>query len=156
MEPMPRSGFSDGPHVLGAVTLLARLVQEALASRLSDLGITFAQAVALVRLWQAPDGTLPQSELIEKLAVSRASGSLVLGELESAGYLDRSIDPLDARRQVVTLTDDGRRIEADVHAAFEGLESWLFDPIGSDEWKTTYTELRSAIETLIAHRGSDL
>lgn len=150
-----RTGFSDGPHALGAVTLLARLVQEMLASRLAELGLTFAQAVAMVRLWQAPDGSLSQSELIEKLAVSRASGSLVLGELESAGFLVRAIDPTDARRQVVRLTETGRMLETPVHAAFEEAESRLFDPIGSDAWKTTYTSLRTAVETLISERNGD-
>ena len=150
-----RMGFSDGPHVLGAVTLLARLVQESLAPRLAELGLTFAQAVAMVRLWQSSDGSLPQSELIERLAVSRASGSLVLGELESAGFLVRTIDPSDARRQVVRLTQAGRDLESPVHAAFEEAEVRLFDPIGSDAWKTAYTSLRTAIETLIGERNGD-
>lgn len=151
----PRAGFADGPHVLGAVTLLARLVQDELGPRLAELGLTFAEAVAMVRLWQAPGGTLGQSELIEKLAVSRASGSLVLSDLEESGFITRSIDPSDARRQVVTLSEKGRAVEPDVHAEFEAVEARLFDPIGSDAWKTTYGSLRSAIESLLVARNGN-
>jgi DNA-binding MarR family transcriptional regulator len=139
---------------LGAVTLLARLLQESVVPKLSDLGLTFAQAVAMVRLWQAPTGELSQSVLIEMLAVSRASGSLVLSELESQGFIVRSVDRGDGRRHVVRLTDRGVAIEQAVHDVFEHAEAKLFDPVGSLEWQTTYRSLRSAIESLIEERSS--
>jgi DNA-binding MarR family transcriptional regulator len=148
-----REGFAEGPHVLGAVTLLARLVQDALTPRLTEFGLSFAGAVAMVRLWQSPTGSLPQSVLIEKLAVSRASGSLVLSELEQKGFVQRLMDPGDGRRQIVELTPRGREIEPDVHDAFEDLEGRLFHPIGSDSWKTTHRSLRAAIEALVAERN---
>ena len=154
-EETTRRGFADGPHVLGAVTLLARLAQDELGPRLAEHGLTFAEAVAMVRLWQAPAGTLGQSELIERLAVSRASGSLVLSELESNGFISRSIDPTDARRQIVVLSPKGRAVESAVHAEFETVESHLFDPIASDAWKTTYGSLRSAIDLLLVARNGD-
>lgn len=154
-EETARRGFADGPHVLGAVTLLARLAQGELGPRLASLGLTFAEAVAMVRLWQAPEGTLGQSELIEKLAVSRASGSLVLSELEANGFIIRSIDPTDARRQVVVLSEKGRHVESAVHTEFEAVEAHLFDPIGSDAWKTAYGSLRSAIESLLVARNGN-
>ncbi|MCQ3803018.1 MAG: MarR family transcriptional regulator [bacterium] len=147
-----RQGFAEGPHNLGAVTLLARLVQERLAVPLGKLGLTFAEAIAMVRLWRSPDGSLPQSDLIEQLVLSRASGSLVLSELEEAGFITRSIDPHDARRLLVSLTPQGEEIESKVHDAFEQLESHLFSPIGSDNWETVYDSLRSAVLTMIAER----
>jgi DNA-binding MarR family transcriptional regulator len=152
MHEKPRRGFSDGPHLLGAVTLLARLAQEEVAARLAPFGLTFSQAIAMVRLWQSPRGSLPQSELIEKLAVSRASGSLVLGELASAGLITRRIDPNDARRQIVTLTNAGRDIERDVHHVFESTEAELFVPVGTAEWTTTYRQVRAAIDSLLNGR----
>lgn len=147
-----RVGFSEGPHSLGAVTLLARLVQERLSIALGELGLTFAEAIAMVRLWQSPTGALAQSELIEQLILSRASGSLVLSDLEEAGFITRSKDPRDARRLLVNLTAGGREIEQSVHAAFEQLESHLFDPIGSLRWETVYNSLTSAVKTMIAER----
>ena len=152
-DPAPvRRNFSEGPHNLGAVTLLSRLVQEVLAVQLSRLGLTFAQAIVLVRLWQSADGNLPQSELIEMLVLSRASGSLVLKELEDQGFIIRSTDPVDARRLLVELTPRGEQIESDVHAAFEEVESRLFHPVGSDTWQTVYGSLRSAILALVSER----
>lgn len=148
-----REGFAEGPHVLGAVTLLARLVQDALAPRLAEFGLSFAEAVAMVRLWQSPTGSLRQSVLIEKLAVSRASGSLVLTDLEQKGFVRRLLDPGDARRQIVELTEKGEAIESEVHEAFEELEERLFPPVGSDSWKATHGSLRAAIEALVAERN---
>ena len=148
-----RKSFSQGPHNLGLVTLLSRLVQEELAPLLGACGLTFAQAIAMVRLWQSPDGSLPQSQLIEKLVLSRASGSLVLSELEEAGFVARSVDPADGRRLLVKLTDRGEQIEGEVYAAFEQLEAHLFHPIGSDDWHTVNRSLRAAVLTMIGERG---
>jgi DNA-binding MarR family transcriptional regulator len=128
-------------------------VQDALTPRLAEFGLSFAEAVAMVRLWQSPTGSLPQSALIEKLAVSRASGSLVLSDLEQKGFVRRLLDPGDARRQIVELTERGTAIESEVHEAFEDLEGRLFHPIGSESWKTTYRSLRSAIDALVAVRN---
>lgn len=149
-----RSRFGEGPHVLGAVTLLARLAQEQIAANLTDFGLTFSQAVAMVRLWQTDDGSISQSDMIERLAVSRASGSLVLTELATLGLLTRSSDPADARRQIVRLTERGREIEPAVHAVFESVEAELFAPIDSEEWWTAYRQLRSAIDKLVAGRST--
>ncbi len=151
---LTRRSFSQGPHNLGLVTLLSRLVQEKLAPLLGASGLTFAQAIAMVRLWQSPDGSLPQSQLIEKLVLSRASGSLVLSELEESGFIARTADPADGRRLMVKLTGRGEEIEGDVYAAFEQLEAHLFHPIGADEWQAVHRSLRSAVLTMIQERGA--
>ncbi len=109
----------------------------------------------MVRLWQTPSGSAPQSELIEKLAVSRASGSLVLSELESTGLITRTIDPRDGRRQIVSLTEKGREIEGPVYKVFETTEAELFAAVGTEEWWTTYGQVRAAIDALISDRAQE-
>ena len=124
--------FRTKPHVLGLVTLIGRLTQERLNASLGDLDLTFAQAVALVRLWRTGSGTLPQSDLIESLAVSRASGSQVLAELERRGLVERNPHPADARRQIVHLTNAGRELEHQVFELFDRAEEELLDGIDAE------------------------
>src|SRR5207302_8576129 len=100
--------FIASPHLIGLLVVTARLVQEQVASRLTALGVSYAQAVVLVRLYRSPTGILSQSDMIESLAVSRASGPLVLSQLETSELIVRNADPGDARRLLITLTAAGR------------------------------------------------
>ena len=87
------------------------------------LGISYAQAVALVHLYDAPDGSVSQTDVIDSLALSRASGTLVLSQLEAHGLISRRPDPADARRLIISLTEDSEAIEQQVHACFEDVEN---------------------------------
>ena len=111
------------PHLLRLLTVTARLVQEQVATRLTPLGISYAQAVALVHLYSAPDGSVSQTEVIDSLALSRASGTLVLSQLEAHGLISRRPDPADARRLIISLTGDSEVIEQQVNACFEEVET---------------------------------
>jgi len=111
------------PHLLRLLTVTARLVQEQVAARLTPLGISYAQAVALVHLYSAPDGSVSQTEVIDSLALSRASGTLVLSQLEAHGLISRRPDPADARRLIISLTEDSEALEQQVNACFEEVEN---------------------------------
>ena len=111
------------PHLLRLLTVTARLVQERVAARLTPLGISYAQAVALVHLYSAPDGSVSQTEVIDSLALSRASGTLVLSQLEAHGLISRRPDPADARRLIISLTEDSEALEQQVNACFEEVEN---------------------------------
>jgi len=111
------------PHLLRLLTVTARLVQEQVAARLTPLGISYAQAVALVHLYRAPDGSVSQTEVIDSLALSRASGTLVLSQLEAHGLISRRPDPADARRLIISLTEDSEAIEQQVNSCFEEVEN---------------------------------
>ena len=87
------------------------------------LGISYAQAVALVHLYSAPDGSVSQTEVIDSLALSRASGTLVLSQLEAHGLISRRPDPADARRLIISLTEDSEALEQQVNACFEEVEN---------------------------------
>jgi len=111
------------PPLLRLLTVTARLVQEQVAARLTPLGISYAQAVALVHLYSAPDGSVSQTEVIDSLALSRASGTLVLSQLEAHGLISRRPDPADARRLIISLTEDSEALEQQVNACFEEVEN---------------------------------
>jgi DNA-binding MarR family transcriptional regulator len=54
-------------------------------------------------------GSLSQAELGRRLGLDRNDVNAVLNRLQPVHYVDRTPDPVDRRRNVVTLTDAGRR-----------------------------------------------
>ena len=130
----------------------ARLAQEQVAIRLSALGISYAQAVVLVRLYRSATGTLPKSDMIESLAVSRASGTLVLSQLEARGLVSRAADPGDARRLVIALTEAGRGLEEPVHGVFEEVESVIRRSLEPAEVAAAFDILRHMFDDIRHHR----
>ncbi|HSR22487.1 MAG TPA: MarR family transcriptional regulator [Candidatus Eisenbacteria bacterium] len=156
---MARSSDRPGPflassHLSGLLVLTARLVQEQVAIRLSPLGISYAQAAVLVCLYRSATGVLPQSDLIESLAVSRASGTLVLTQLQALGLIGRTPDPGDARRLVIRLTDAGRDLELPVHGAFEEVESVIRRSLHPAEVAAAFDTTRRMLVDVRRHRRS--
>jgi DNA-binding MarR family transcriptional regulator len=135
----------DRYHLTALANLVGRLAADRIAARLEPLDLTYAQAVALARLWRSPDGSMRQSDLIESLAVSRASGSAVLQDLTERGLVVRTIDRHDGRMQVVTLTEAGRELEPAVAEVFDAVEVEL---ISSDpaEVETAFAVLRGILD----------
>jgi DNA-binding MarR family transcriptional regulator len=126
----------------------ARLIQEQVAIKLSPLGVSYAQAVVLVRLYRSPTGIVPQTDMIESLAVSRASGTLVLSQLEARGLVSRTADPSDARRLVIELTDAGRDLELPVHTVLEEVESVIRRSLAADEVSASFDVVRRMFDDI--------
>ena len=139
------SRFESSAHVGGLITLTARLMQQVVSMALVDHGLTFAQATVLVRLWRR-GGSMPQTDLIESLVVSRASGTLLLNELEAKGMLARIPDTSDRRRFVVELTKKGAELEQPVWDVFDSAEKRLIDGIPADAAAELYSVLRVVLD----------
>ena len=81
----------------------------------------------------SPDGERP-SDLAARLQISKQSVNDLLGHLEERGYLRREADPSDGRGRVVRLTDKGRLLEAEVHAAARAAEDDLAARLGATRY----------------------
>ena len=152
MAPRRPRTFEESPHLVGAVTMLARLCQERLNDRLRPLGLTYAQAVTLVRLWLSDERSVPQGELVESLVMARATGTQLLNQLEEAGLVRRQPSRDDRRRLVVELTAVGKRLETRVLAAFEELEDELASLVPSADYERTTGLTRELAEHLVRER----
>ncbi|GAA0936560.1 MarR family winged helix-turn-helix transcriptional regulator [Nonomuraea longicatena] len=135
-------------HLTGLLTLTSRLVQDRLTAALRPLGLTYAQAAALVRLWRTPGGRMRQLDFVSSLALTRPTGTLLIGDLERAGLLVRSADPDDGRRQLITLTDAGRKLEPEVHAVLADLHHRLEAAVGEEDLVKTTQALTRALAYL--------
>lgn len=88
-----------------------RVVFSRLRRRLRDLAIdddlTPSQTAALTRLWK--EGASSASALADAERVRPQSMATIVAALEQRGLIARTPDPEDGRRQVISLTDEGRR-----------------------------------------------
>ena len=101
-----------------------RVVFSRLRRRLRDVEVrndlTPSQTAALTRLWK--EGASSASELAGAERVRPQSMATILAALRQRGFIERSPDPEDGRRQVISLTKAGRqRAESDR----EVREEWL-------------------------------
>jgi DNA-binding MarR family transcriptional regulator len=96
----------------------------------------------------APDGT-PLSDIVSDLGVSKQTASELVDTLVVRGYLERSGDPRDRRRVLVTLTDRGQAASDAVLAAAKEVDSRLVAMVGAERMAHT-KETLAALLTLHA------
>ncbi|QLL05320.1 MarR family winged helix-turn-helix transcriptional regulator [Mycobacterium vicinigordonae] len=101
-----------------------RVLFSRLRTRLREVGaetdLTPSQTSVLIRLYK--NGPASTSELAGAERVRPQSMTATLAGLDRLGYLARSPDPEDGRRQVITLTESGRTRAAHRRRA---REEWL-------------------------------
>lgn len=74
---------------------------------------------------------VPLSAVVRQLGLSKQAGGQLVDILVARGYLERSVDPADRRRLVVSLTARGRGASSTVRAAAADLEARLQAEVGT-------------------------
>ena len=130
-----RSGAESGDASALQTAIDLRAVIARLLRRFREAGadgaLTPAQASALARLGKGGVATVSALAAVEK--VRPQSMAATIEALESAGFVTRSQDPNDGRRQLIHLTESGSaRSENQKEAAAAWLEEALTE-LDSDE-----------------------
>ncbi|MGN7860402.1 MarR family winged helix-turn-helix transcriptional regulator [Microbacterium sp. 22303] len=116
---------SPAQTALDLRTVVARLLRRFREAGADD-SLTPSQASALARLGKGGVSTVSALAAAER--VRPQSMAATVETLESAGFVTRSQDPSDGRRQIIDLTDAGwARIEGQKDAAAAWLEHALTD-----------------------------
>lgn len=76
---------------------------------LKALGLTYTQYLVFLVLWEK-DG-IPVGEICERLMLDNGTVSPLLKKMEQAGYIKRSRSAEDDRVVVITLTEQGRKLQ---------------------------------------------
>jgi len=90
----------------------ARLLEAALRSQISPLGVSPGEMPALLCLYDE-DG-LTQKELCSRVDIAQATMALTLGRMERDGLVKRVPDPGDGRSSLIMLTPRARDLEEDL------------------------------------------
>jgi DNA-binding MarR family transcriptional regulator len=135
--------------------IMRRLMELNRAKGHPRLKLSFGQVLTLIG---------PQGGRIQQMAathdVSKQAISVIATELESLGYLERQVDPLDARQIVLQFTTRGQELIADSVASVDQLEQEFAAIIGKAALKrmnTTLYELYRGLQLeqdVFEHKGT--
>jgi DNA-binding MarR family transcriptional regulator len=117
-----------------------RLVTEALAA----LGLRRHHYSLLATLDEV--GPASQADLSRRTAIDRSDMVATVNELAEGGYIERTPDPTDRRRNVVTLTRSGYRLLARIDDLLAAAQSQLLAPLSPAD-RATLTALLTILAT---------
>lgn len=125
-------------HNLHFLLHSANIVGEQLRLRLSDIGVSQSQARVIDALSRM--GAVSQVALAREFGITPASMSTMTARLIEAGFITRKVDPSEARSNILELTQQGRDLLSDVHAAWRDIDTVIVEAMGAED-ATRLTEL---------------
>ncbi len=140
MTPRPQLTLDD--MVCFPLYAATRAVTRTYADLLSDVGLTYPQYLTMLALWEA-DGPRSVRELGDRLMLDSGTLTPLLKRLEAAGHVTRRRDDVDERRVLVSLTERGQALRAEVDEVPERLFAAMGLGIGE------LVELRSRLGVLL-------
>jgi len=90
-------------------------------------------------------GSKTQKEIAEKMDIRPQSLTNILDSLENNGWLKRERSEKDRRVQIVTITEEGKKMEEKIHAIRSKSAEDLFGALSDDEKETLYTLLSKCL-----------
>ncbi|ARF76003.1 MarR family transcriptional regulator [Kitasatospora albolonga] len=91
-------------------------------------------------------GVASQAELGRRVSMDRSDVVATVNELAGGGYVERTPDPDDRRRNRVSLTAEGRRRLRRMDRVLDGVQGELLEPLSAEE-RRTLTDLLTRLLT---------
>lgn len=113
-----------------AVNRAARRFEALAAQALADDGLGFLEGLTLAAVFFEAPKMIKPSELAETFGTTRGNVSHCVSSLEAKGFLQRKIDPEDARAYLLTLKPAGRRCALRVIGVFDRLQKGFEEEVG--------------------------
>ncbi len=113
-----------------AVNRAARRFEALAAEVLRDDGLSFLEGLTLAAVFFETPKTIKPSQLAEAFGTTRGNVSHCVSSLEAKGFLQRRIDPEDARAYQLALKPNGKRCALRVIAALDKLQREFEAEIG--------------------------
>lgn len=133
---------SDAPLGSGVVRL-AKIHRRWVAAALEELGLYVGQDLMLTQLHHREGAS--QTALAQSLGVELPTVHRTLSRLEAAGFVERRVDPSDARSSLTYLTTRGREVCTRIQEIWREADHRL----GSAMPREDAAELRRLLGTLI-------
>ncbi|GAB3656841.1 MarR family winged helix-turn-helix transcriptional regulator [Glycomyces tarimensis] len=136
-EQMPERLRAQASRLLGMTAAQAsRLAQDALAS----VGARRYHFAVLAALEEFGPGS--QSALSDRTRIYRSDLVATLNELAEGGYVRRAPDPGDRRRNVITLTEEGRHRLAELDEITADVNERILAPLSAAEREQLFALMR--------------
>ena len=118
-----------------ALMEVSSLLQYAVDEHLrADGDLSYVQFQILARLVDAPEGRLRMTDLADGVVYSRSGLTYQAGLLDKRGLITRSPSPDDERSVIVSVTDAGRALVAQVLPGHvDRVRQLLFDAMSGDD-----------------------
>ncbi|MFJ4172756.1 MarR family winged helix-turn-helix transcriptional regulator [Microbacterium sp. NPDC089696] len=118
-----------------AFTEVSSLLRHEVEKQLRDVGkLSYVQFHVLARLGDAPGGSQRMTDLADGVVYSRSGLTYQAQTLDERGLVTRAPSPEDERSTIVTITDAGRAVLADVFPGHIGVvRSMLFDSLDATD-----------------------
>lgn len=88
---------------------VSRLITQAYEPYLKPLGITYTQYIVLMVLWEKDEQ--PVNDIAKRLLLGINTISPLIKRMEVLGLLSRKESEIDKRRQIVCLTEEGKKLK---------------------------------------------
>ena len=118
--------------------------------------LTVHQARIFGHIFSNPDVDIRIKRLAHDLDVTPAAASQAVDRLVSEGLLDRRPDPTDRRAVVITISEKGRKVLAEVKAESNALLADIYREIGlTPEETATFGNVLSRIHESLVRRWGE-
>jgi DNA-binding MarR family transcriptional regulator len=132
-----------------AINRAARHFDSVAARTLAADGLGFLEGLVLAAMFfDAPESARP-SQLAETFGTTRGNVSHCISSLEAKGFLQRKIDPADARSYLLALNPQGKRCALRVIRTFDRLQAEFESAIGKTVLSDTLKTIRK-LEALVS------
>jgi DNA-binding MarR family transcriptional regulator len=92
------------------------------------------------------DGPASQAALGRRTSIHLSDMVATLNELQDGGFVARSPDPADRRRNVITITEAGRARAADLGRTVDAVQERLLSPLTRQERRDFTATLRKLLD----------
>jgi DNA-binding MarR family transcriptional regulator len=132
-----------------AINRAARRFESAAAQLLEPDDLSFLEGLVLAAMFFEAPRLIKPSQLADVFGTTRGNISHCISSLEGKEFLQRRIDPADARAYQLVLKPQGKRSALRVIAAFDKLQQSFEKEIGKATLNDTLKTI-SRLETLIS------
>ncbi len=121
---------------------------DALTTRLLEADdLNFLEALLLATLFFESPAAVKPSQLAETFGTTRGNISHCISSLEAKGFVQRKIDPEDARAYHLTLKPQGRKTAVRVIGALDKVQREFEHNVGKDALQSALRVIRSLAES---------
>src|SRR4051812_16021192 len=121
------SSQPDEPDTVILLAAAYRVLIDRLQAAMAEAGLEMRPAWGYV-IRALHDQPLPLARLAELLDVTKQAAQQTVDDMQAAGLVVRESDPADARRKLLALTAEGRRVRATALALSAQLEREIGEP----------------------------